>query len=83
MSSGDFMELMSVLVSVPLATITWFLWIVTTYYVYLDAERRSKSRLFAVAFAIAIAMYYWPISFLAYLACTASLDRRPVHKPAV
>ncbi|MDB5336217.1 MAG: hypothetical protein JWN70_1836 [Planctomycetaceae bacterium] len=83
MSSGDFMELISVLGSVPLATCAWFFWIVTTYYVYLDVERRSKSRLFAVAFAIAIATYYWPISFLAYLACTASLDRRPVREPAV
>lgn len=83
MSSGDFIELISVLLAVPLAAGAWLFWIVTTLYVYFDVERRSKSRLFAAAFAMAIAMYYWPISFLAYLACTASLDRRPLRKPAV
>jgi hypothetical protein len=77
MSEADFFECVSLLVMAPIATILFFFRIVTTLYVYIDAEERSKSRLFAAALAAAVALCYWPISFLAYIACTVLLDQQP------
>jgi hypothetical protein len=80
MSMGDLMELLSVLAAIPLATGLCFFWIVTAGYVYFDAEHRARRSLFAAALALAVSFFYWPISFLAYLACTAIIDRRPAAK---
>ncbi|MBC7815422.1 MAG: hypothetical protein IAG10_00820 [Planctomycetaceae bacterium] len=49
---------------------------VTALYVYFDVEERSRNRVFAALFALAVAIFYWPISFVAYIACTVILDRR-------
>lgn len=77
MSAADLFEWLTVLVMVPIASVLVFFQIVTALYVYIDAEERSKSRLFAALLAAAVAFYYWPISFLAYIACTVLLDRQP------
>ena len=77
MSAADLFEWVTILVMVPLASILVFFQVVTALYVYIDAEERSKSRLFAALLAAAVAFCYWPISFLAYIACTVLLDRRP------
>lgn len=77
MSAADFFEGVMLLVMAPVATILFFFRIVTALYVYIDVEERSKSRLFAASLAAAVALCYWPISFLAYIACTVVLDRRP------
>lgn len=76
MSQAGFFEWLSVLVMIPVAVLTLLFLVVTLLYVYFDAERRTNSRLLAALLAIAIVMRYWPISFLAYLVCTAMLDRR-------
>lgn len=76
MSAADFIEWMGVLIAAPLGTLMLFFQIVTALYVNFDAEQRSRSRLFAGLLAAAVAFCYWPISFLAYLGCTAALDHR-------
>lgn len=83
MSAGDFFEWLTVLVAAPLATLAMFFRAVTALFVYMDAAERSKSRFLAVLLAVAVAWFYWPISFLAYLVGTALLDRRPRTTPAV
>ena len=76
MSMADFIEWMTVLLMAPIATFTVFFFVITLLYVYIDAEERSRSRLFASALAFAVGFSYWPISFIAYIAGTVILDRR-------
>lgn len=82
MSMSDFFEWVTVLVMAPIGTLAFFFLAVTVLYVYIDAEKRSRSRVFAALLALAVALSYWPISFLAYIGCTAVLDRRRQVKPA-
>ncbi len=76
MSAADFFEWLTVLVMAPIATATVLFWLGTTLFVYFDAKARSRNRTFSALLAVAIGLSYWPIGFLAYLACTASFDRR-------
>lgn len=76
MSQSDFAEWLTLMLVLPLAAFATFFWLLTALYVYIDTEQRTKSRLLAAGFALMVATYYWPISFLAYLACTAVVDRR-------
>jgi len=76
MSAADFFEWLTVLVMIPIAAIAFLFLLGSTLYVYFDTQVRSKNRAFSAALAIAVALACWPISFLAYLACTAIFDRR-------
>lgn len=73
--NGDLFEALSIWGSLPFAVLAAGFWIATSLYVYFDCETRTRSRLFAACLVAAITVAYWPISFLAYLVCVASLDR--------
>ncbi|WP_442483818.1 hypothetical protein [Aeoliella sp. SH292] len=73
--NGDLFETLSIWVSLPFAVLAAVFWIATSLYVYFDCETRTRSRLFAACLVVAITVAYWPISFLAYVVCVASLDR--------
>ncbi|HWL09257.1 MAG TPA: hypothetical protein VNQ76_12695 [Planctomicrobium sp.] len=75
MSAVDYFEWIRFLM-IPMAVIALFFLVITSLYVYFDAEKRSGSRLFSVILTVSLALSHWPISFLVYLACTAILDRR-------
>ena len=76
MSPGDFWEWVSVLTMAPVAAAVLFIRIVTALYVFVDVQERSHSRPLSMLLAVAVGMFYWPMSFLAYLGCTVALDRR-------
>src|SRR5690606_612383 len=78
--NGDLFEMLSIWVSLPFAVLAAGFWIATSLYVYFDAEARTRNRLFAACLVAAITVAYWPISFLAYVVCVASLDRRKERK---
>lgn len=77
MSSNDLVEWLQLMLSLPLAAFLVFFRLITALYVYVDAEERSKSRLLAAGFTLMVALFYWPIGFFVYLACTAMIDRGP------
>jgi len=75
MSAADFFEWLTVLIVAPIATAAVLFWLGTMLFVYFDAKTRSKNRAFSAILAVVMTLSYWPISFLAYLACTAIFDR--------
>ena len=77
MPSNDVVEWLQLMLSLPLAALLVFFRLITALYVYIDAEQRSKNRLMAVGFTLMVTLFYWPIGFFAYLACTALIDRVP------
>ena len=76
MSSADFFEWLTLMLMIPVSTAVVIFRFVTAFYVYFDTEERSKSRVLAAGIAIAVFWCYWPISFLAYIACSVMRDRR-------
>ncbi|MDZ4819845.1 MAG: hypothetical protein SGJ20_12820 [Planctomycetota bacterium] len=76
MSAADLFEWITLLVSMPFAAALVFFRLVTALYVFIDAKDRSKNLWFALLLTGAVFFCYWPISFLAYLTCTALLDRK-------
>lgn len=75
MSSNDVAEWLLLMLSLPLAEFLVFFRLITALYVYIDAEQRSKNRFMAVGFTLMVTLFYWPIGFFAYMACTAVIDR--------
>lgn len=76
---ADFIEWIAVLVMIPVATFAFVFRVATAFYAYLDAAKRTGNRVFAAAIAVAVFFCYWPISFLAYIACTVCIDRRRIE----
>ncbi|MCO6044428.1 hypothetical protein NG895_10975 [Aeoliella sp. ICT_H6.2] len=76
MSPADLYEWLTVMFRVPFAALAMAFLVATCLYVYVDARPRTGSRLCAVCLAVAVAVAYWPLSFFAYIACIASVDRR-------
>jgi hypothetical protein len=82
MFTADFFEWLTVLVMALIATAAVVFWLATMLYLYFDAKARSKNRAFSALLTVAVGLSNWPISFLAYLACTAILDRRSLGQSA-
>lgn len=73
--NGDLFETLSIWVSLLFAVLAAVFWIATSLYVYFDCGTRTRSRVFAACLSAAVMVAYWPLSFLAYVVCVASLDR--------
>ena len=81
MSTADFMEWITVLLTAPIAALVVCFRALTALYVFFDVEKRSNNRVMSFALSVAVFLAYWPVSFFAYLICCAIIDRRHLGRP--